>query len=506
MALPSVVIGLGLHITIIIHVLLPSTSLLERNIGIGHGIFGIAYTILLFFFLLPNINKNQKLVWLFTVFNALLSGTAFYLESFTAPGLYFLLTTVIVITTAVLVGRWPTYLFTAIAFLLQLGVIFILKTNTQYTILQNLSFPILAIATTETIHALESAISKQLNRLEITRSAANSLASSLEKNEAISLASNAIQKAFAADTYFVGLLNENKTTIKFALLYDEGEFFEHAELPIDNSLTGWVAKNKRPLLINDLSEDRKSLGLNLQTIGKAKLSQSWMGVPLMIGNEMIGIMAVASYRKKAFDHHDLNLLENISQLAAMALDNAAHHEIVERQSTLDSLTEVLNHRFFIEKLKMEIESSKQKRAPLSLIMLDVDNFKKYNDSHGHLVGDRVLLLLIQCIKCHIKSDDLIGRWGGEEFVIALRDTDGEQALGVAERIRNTLIDMELCNRADERISPPTVSQGIAVFPNEADEVFALIDLADQRLYSAKQNGRNEIGPADSKKFPMITNF
>ncbi|NTU75651.1 MAG: hypothetical protein HGA86_05980, partial [Anaerolineaceae bacterium] len=120
MALPSVVIGLGLHITIIIHVLLPSTSLAERNIGIGHGIFGIAYTILLFFFLLPNINKNQKLVWLFTVFNALLSGTAFYLESFTAPGLYFLLTTVIVITTAVLVGRWPTYLFTAIAFLLQL--------------------------------------------------------------------------------------------------------------------------------------------------------------------------------------------------------------------------------------------------------------------------------------------------------------------------------------------------------------------------------------------------
>jgi diguanylate cyclase (GGDEF)-like protein len=134
---------------------------------------------------------------------------------------------------------------------------------------------------------------------------------------------------------------------------------------------------------------------------------------------------------------------------------------------------------------------------LSLIMLDIDYFKRFNDMYGHLVGDRILKTLCTAIKHHIKQSDAVGRWGGEEFVISLPGASGIDAFRVAERIGQTMAMLQLEDREQNPIPVPTVSQGVAVYPREADEIYRLIDLADTRLYVAKERGRNQIEPAES---------
>jgi diguanylate cyclase (GGDEF)-like protein len=128
-------------------------------------------------------------------------------------------------------------------------------------------------------------------------------------------------------------------------------------------------------------------------------------------------------------------------------------------------------------------------------MLDIDFFKQYNDTYGHLVGDEVLTTLCDVVRSHIKNTDAIGRWGGEEFAIALPYTDGKKAMIVAERIRETMASLKLNNEKHGELPVPTISMGIAVFPAETNDIIKLIDLADNRLYIAKKRGRDQVEPA-----------
>ena len=192
---------------------------------------------------------------------------------------------------------------------------------------------------------------------------------------------------------------------------------------------------------------------------------------------------------------DLELLSNLARHAALALENVDRQAELEERARLDSLTNVLNHGYFLDVLtKLANETLAQKNS-LSIIMLDVDYFKTYNDTYGHLAGDKILTLLCKAIRDHIKSTDAVGRWGGEEFIISLPNTSATQAESVAQRIGKSMRELVITDRDGLPIPAPTVSQGIAVFPQEADNIFGLIDLADQRLYAAKNRGRDQIETA-----------
>jgi len=247
------------------------------------------------------------------------------------------------------------------------------------------------------------------------------------------------------------------------------------------------------LFIADLRNDVELEGVKMVLLGKDKTSLCWMGVPLHAGY-IDGVIAVASYNPNDFNRTDLELLENLAQQASMALDNAYHHAEVEAQSRLDSLTGAYTHGYIVNVLNRDAENCKSRGLPLSLIMLDIDYFKLYNDNYGHVVGDQVLTGLTNAIRQHIKSSDSIGRWGGEEFTIVLPGTSGAEAQIVAERVQETVMSLTLCDRDGKLLPFPTVSQGLAVCPDEMSDVFKLIDLADQRLYTAKQRGRNQIEP------------
>jgi diguanylate cyclase (GGDEF)-like protein len=205
---------------------------------------------------------------------------------------------------------------------------------------------------------------------------------------------------------------------------------------------------------------------------------------------------MASYRRNAFDQDDLELLENMAQQTALVIDNAYRYAEVERLSRLDSLTQVYNHGQFLAYLEEMVQYSSVSKSPLSLIMLDIDYFKQYNDNYGHLAGDQALTLLVSALRQSVRSRDLLGRWGGEEFAILLPETNGFQAMQVAERIRLNLRTLTITTQNGESIPMPTVSQGIAIY-DEASSGEKLVDLADQRLYLAKARGRNQIEPQDA---------
>jgi diguanylate cyclase (GGDEF)-like protein len=257
-----------------------------------------------------------------------------------------------------------------------------------------------------------------------------------------------------------------------------------------------MIKNQKELFLNDLRKDINLEGVDNFVIGKEKTSLSWMGVPIK-SEHVTGVIALGSYRPNAFDLADMELLSNLAQHVTLALNNSYQHALVEEQAHLDSLTGVYNHGYFLKKLSEQAEESAFTYVPLSLIMMDIDYFKQYNDTYGHLVGDQILNALCTAIRQHIKQADAVGRWGGEEFIISLPGATGAQAMRVAERIGETMSSLRVEDRDGKPIPVPTVSQGIAVFPDEADEIYRLIDLADRRLYIAKVRGRNQIEPEPS---------
>jgi diguanylate cyclase (GGDEF)-like protein len=165
----------------------------------------------------------------------------------------------------------------------------------------------------------------------------------------------------------------------------------------------------------------------------------------------------------------------------------AYHEEIYRLTTVDGLTQVFNRRYFLEQLDREVSRAKRYRRELSLILFDIDHFKQINDSFGHLAGDYVLKQLATVVKGKIRREDILSRYGGEEFAIVLPEIDAPNALALAEKIRK-IVEKAPFKFEDTKISV-TVSVGVAT-TNEADDAASLIKRTDEKLYEAKGAGRN----------------
>ncbi len=490
LALPAILSGLALDIVLIINSYFPFISVGEKSLSLFIGGLGIFLTFLMYFLVNSFISHFSGLKWVIGVFNGILAGCLLLL-SLNYRVSYIYLAILLMINT-IIAGRWPTYAMGLVTIVLfQLPVFSgLARFNLSDSLLIMLAILLMTVMINELVNRLQIIVVTRAHRTEVLNKIAHSLSSSLEIQQVLSLVSSAIQNTLDADTYYVGLLKQD--CIQLELFFDDGEFFPPTTVDLNGTLAGWTINNRKSLFLKDVLKETPALGFAPSIIGQPHHSKSWMGTILESGNKVLGMVAVASYRQGAFNQADLELLENFAQLAAMAIDNAVHHSEVEFQTKLDSLTGALNHSHFLQELQENAIESQVSRQKFSLIMLDIDHFKQYNDTYGHLVGDEVLIQLTKTIRAHIKNTDLVGRWGGEEFVIALINTKDGQANLVAERIRQTLSQINLTGRNGQAIPAPTVSQGIAIYPDEADEIFALIDLADQRLYVAKSRGRDQV--------------
>jgi diguanylate cyclase (GGDEF)-like protein len=426
--------------------------------------------------------------------NALLSGVGLGLLPYVLPMHLTEVTHYLipfgVIAAAIVSGR--SYAYTSLLIALFLNLAHAFSASAPSLGILEIGMPFfISISILEVVLYIKDTTQQHIHRLETINTVSRQIQMSLDQKQAILLLDATIQETLLADTYFIGLLRENE--IHLDLFYDEGQYFNGAKVPVEGTLSGWVIKNQKELFLPDLRKEVELEGVGIFVVGKEKTSLSWIGVPLTAPN-VRGVISLGSYQPNAFDSADMELLSSLAQHITLALDNTIQHAQVEEQARLDSLTSVYNHGYFLKKLAEQAMESSATNTPLSLIMLDIDFFKQYNDTYGHLVGDRILKTLCAAIKHHIKQSDAVGRWGGEEFVIALPGASGIQATQVAERIGQTMASLRIEDREQNTIPVPTVSQGIALYPVEADEIYHLIDLADRRLYIAKVRGRNQIEP------------
>ncbi len=499
-ALPSTIAGMLVLVATIINgsVLLPNSTT-DALIVLVSGILGIVYLGVFNWLFVPSASFKPIYAWA----NAVFTSAGLLILTFAVSGRLDLylgsLLILAVISSTLYAERGPSYLLivltTAGILWIRRGLLIDLREWTFH-----LSIAVIAGIVVETINQLKTQSRSHIRRLETITDFSRNITSTLDTKQVMALLNAAFQNAVEADTYFVGIREGNE--MRLELIYDDGEYFENQRVSLDGSLSSWVLNNHQSLFLPDLRKEVILPGVRLVLLGKHKTSLSWMGVPMH--NETVdGIIAIGSYRPNAFDRADLELLTNLAQHAAQALHNTHEHEEVELRAQLDSLTCVYNHGAFLRLLQQQAEHAITEQQSLSLIMLDIDHFKQYNDSYGHLVGDEVLTTLCGTIKQHIKSTDIVGRWGGEEFVISLPNTSAEQAELIALRVRDTMLTLTVRIEHEKTIPVPTISQGLALFPLEAGTIMELIHLADRRLYIAKERGRNQIEPQPKSQVKMV---
>jgi diguanylate cyclase (GGDEF)-like protein len=456
------------------------------------GLLGIVHLTLYYFTYNAGQHKSFY-VWVNTILAVVVFCALSYFLPREIKHLIYIIVFISALPASLLTNRGPAYilLFGVTTFHFILNIYNGLLTRELIT---HVGFTVTAFIGVETVQQLKNSASQHIKRLEIVNELSKQIVSTLDTKRVFDLLNAALQNALEADAYYVGTVHGDQLHLE--LLYDDGEYFQDLWVNKKGTLSNWVITHQQELFLPDLRKEIELDDVEIVTVGKNKPTLSWMGVP-MRGTHVDGAIAISSYRHNAFDRSDMELLNNIAQRAALALDNTYQHALVEKKAKLDSLTEVYNHGYFIKTLREQAKACKEQKQPLSLIMLDIDYFKQYNDTFGHLIGDEVLISLCNVIRQHIKSTDLVGRWGGEEFAISLPNADGVQALHVAKRIRESMALLKVRNTEQMTIPVPTMSQGIAIFPAETDDITKLIDLADKRLYIAKGRGRDQIESAPS---------
>ncbi len=252
----------------------------------------------------------------------------------------------------------------------------------------------------------------------------------------------------------------------------------------------WMLRSgTEPLLLRDIRSHFSNLPLASPGEGRFAV-RSVLLIPLMSKERKLGILLMGSPQPDYYKNWHSRILLSVCQLVSADIENSLLHQRVENEAISDGLTRVHNHRYFQERLKTECSRAKRSGTPLSLLMIDIDYFKKVNDTYGHRVGDSILQQMAGILKSSLRSEDDIARYGGEEFVVILAGSDAKGAHRMAERFRHT-IDRTTFETEDNRLKI-SITIGIATFPGDALNPWELIERADRALYAGKESGRNRV--------------
>ncbi|MDP1759851.1 MAG: sensor domain-containing diguanylate cyclase, partial [Thermodesulfovibrionales bacterium] len=244
-----------------------------------------------------------------------------------------------------------------------------------------------------------------------------------------------------------------------------------------------AVENRQPIYMADMKDYRASvLPFSAENI------RSIFVIPLIYESKLLGLFVMSSEKADFLDTFQMELLKVMCNQAATSIANAKLHAEIEKLATTDGLTGLFNHRVFQEKLSEELKKLSRYSEPSSLLLADIDFFKKINDTYGHPAGDLVLKEVSKIIREAIRDIDIPARYGGEEFAAILPRTDSKGAMNIAERLRRAVMSASFSS--DTSSLKVTLSIGIATTPSDAKTKEELIEKADEALYFAKHNGRN----------------
>src|SRR5678815_1037349 len=263
-------------------------------------------------------------------------------------------------------------------------------------------------------------------------------------------------------------------------------------IKIGQGVAGWVVQYKRPLIVNNVREDRRfDARFDMLTGFRTR---SILCAPLISRGRIIGAVELINKRRGPFNKEDLQMVTTLVEPGAIAIENAILYQKSAGLTVTDDLTKLFNSRYLNVHLRREIKRSRRYGVPVSLIFLDLDGFKQVNDKFGHLSGSRALFEVGQILQETVREIDVVSRYGGDEFTIILPQTGAMGAMIIAERIRASiqervfLTDLGL----DVRL---TASFGVSTFPDHGQSREDLIQRADQAMYMVKDRGKNGVALA-----------
>ncbi len=315
--------------------------------------------------------------------------------------------------------------------------------------------------------------------------------STLSRDEIVKRTAGNIEKLLNPDAYYIALYDQENEMISFEMFKEQDHVMPKMRASMENGgLTGHIIQTGESLLIQDWLTYGDTYNLIAKKTGVEMLS--YLGVPMVTEERVVGVISVQCVEPMAFDSHDERLLMALAAQTAMALENAKLHQFAQNQAQFDSLTKVYNHGCFVDLVRKAVVELDSDDSQVALIMLDIDHFKKYNDTYGHVAGDNVLRMVANALKSSVRDTDYVGRWGGEEFGVLLTGVGLTEAKKVARLIRRAVSELYPVDGHGQLIPNPTISQGISSYPFPSATASSLIEQADAALYHAKAHGRNQL--------------
>jgi len=330
-----------------------------------------------------------------------------------------------------------------------------------------------------------SAMSKKVSGLLKLKNIADSLSLALSDEEIIR---NVAEKTFNIfrEGSRVSLFVVDESTKALDLSYTaKDENRRPVAMEEGGIFDRWVMKNMKSLLVKDARKDFRF------SMDEEEMKDDFISIiskPLIIEGNVLGILRVDSPYGSAYSQYELRILDIIGELAAVALENARLYRRTKELAIRDSLTGLYVHRYFMERFEEEVNRAQRSDSSFGLLMLDIDNFKDFNDKHGHIAGDVILKNISGILASKASAGDIIGRYGGEEFVFLVLNCGKKDAIDLAENIRDQIQNSSVVLRRKEY--SVTVSVGVAVFPEDARFREDIIWEADRCLYAAKSKGKN----------------
>jgi diguanylate cyclase (GGDEF)-like protein len=266
---------------------------------------------------------------------------------------------------------------------------------------------------------------------------------------------------------------------------------ENLKVKVGDSISGSIAKKGVPLVIKDIEKAIPS-----RKNRPRYKTKSFISIPLKMESKVVGVINISDkITGEVFSEDDLNIILSFSNYASIALEREAYYSLSEELKTIsmtDSLTGLFNRRYFLQRLMEEVERVKRHNECFVIFIVDIDNFKAFNDKYGHLAGDEILKSTSRSLREAVRAIDVVSRIGGEEFGVILPRTNKEDSFIIADRIRKSVERLRLPEEKFAIKEGLTVSIGMSEYPYDAENAEELIHNADKAMYLAKSLGKNKV--------------
>ncbi len=336
---------------------------------------------------------------------------------------------------------------------------------------------------------------REAGEVAVFQELGKALTSSLQLDQVLRTIMEKIDEFLRPDNWSLLLLDQEKQELYFELAVGKAsQALKDVRVKVGQGIAGWVAEHGETVVVPDTSKDTRFFS---QVDQKTKTeTQSIVAVPVKFRDTCLGVIELINcIGPEGFDPRDLKLLEALSDFAAIALENARHVKRIHELTITDDCTSLYNARHMSFILETEIYRSQRYNYEFSLVFIDLDHFKQVNDTHGHLVGSRLLAEIGNSLKARCRLIDFAFRYGGDEFVILLPQTSKENALNVARRLHKLI-------RGTPWLAPEglnvrvTPSLGVASYPVDARTKEGLLHLADEAMYLVKNTNRDSVAAAN----------